>query len=113
MVNVTPDITEALQQTGLKVYDEGFLTKDTKMPCISIMEYENANIGNGKTIAYSEIVYHIKVWSTKQSELVSYSAQIDKIMHSLHFQRTSTNDLIQNSVRQRKLKYKATAFENY
>ena len=61
MVNVTPDIIKALQQTGLKVYDEGFLTKDTKMPCISIMEYENANIGNGKTIAYSEIVYHIKV----------------------------------------------------
>ena len=72
MVNVTPDVIKALQQTGLKVYDEGFL--DTKMPCISIMEYENANIGNGKTIAYSEIVYHIKVWSTKQSELISYSA---------------------------------------
>ena len=30
MINVTPDIIKALQQTGLKVYDEGFLTKDTK-----------------------------------------------------------------------------------
>ena len=113
MVNVTPDVIKALQETGLKVYDEGFLTKDTEMPCISIMEYENVNIGNGNNIAYSEIIYHIKVWSTKQSDIVFYSTQIDKIMHSLYFQRISTNDLIQSSIIQRKLKYKAIAFENY
>lgn len=105
MVNVTPDVIKALQQIGLKVYDEGFLTKDTEMPCISIMEYDNKADIEGAGYGYSEVIYHIKVWSTKQSEIAEYSKKVDSTMRSIGFRRQSSNDLIQNSIRQRKLKY--------
>ena len=41
MINVTPDIIKALQQTGLKVYNEYLVTSKTEVPCITYREYDN------------------------------------------------------------------------
>ncbi len=113
MINVTPELITALSETGLKVYNENFLTSNCEVPCISYYEYDNSIRAQGDTLAYSDITYHIKVWAKTQKELVDYSAQIDSIMRKLHFVRTVTNDLWTDTLGQRDMKYKALAFENF
>ena len=112
MLNVTPQIITALSETGLKVYNENFLKKES-VPCISYYEYNNAINVDCDILEYSDITYHIKVWAKTQKELVDYSNQIDKIMREQGFRRTNCNDLWTDTLGQRDLKYKALALEIY
>ena len=112
MINVTPQIINALSKIGLKVYNENFLKKES-VPCISYYEYDNSTMKRGTGIQKCEIIYHVKVWAKTQKELVDYSAQIDKIMREQGFRRTSCNDLWTDTLGQRDLKYKALALEIY
>ena len=113
MINVTPELITALSETGLKVYNENFLTSKCEVPCISYYEYDNSIRAQGDTLAYSDIVYHIKIWAKTQKELVDYSIQIDSIMRKLHFKRTIMNDLWTDTLGQRDMKYKALALEKF
>lgn len=113
MINVTPDIIKALQQTGLKVYNEYLVTSKTEVPCITYREYDNRSTEEVDEFGYSDIVYHIKIWAKSQKELVSYSAQIDSIMRVKGFKRTSSTDLWTTQIGQRDMKFKALAFEKF
>ena len=49
MINVTPQIINALSKIGLKVYNENFL-KNESVPCISYYEYDNSTMKRGTGI---------------------------------------------------------------
>ena len=93
MIDYSPTLVSELKTIGLPVHYELFLTKDTEVPCISYQEGSNMAREEGDTLWYSEVNYRIKVWSKRQSELVSYSLKIDDLMRRLGFVRVSTNDL--------------------
>lgn len=113
MVNITPEIIEALGATKLKVYNENFLTATTEVPCISYYEYENSSNADTTEFGISNIIYHIKIWAKAQKDLVNYSAQVDSIMRKQGFERTSSTDLWTGSIGQRNMKFKALAFEDF
>lgn len=113
MIDVTSDIVKLLSIEGVKVYPEIFITKDTKLPCITYNQYDNSSHAEGDTLAYSNIVYHIKVWSTKIADLINYSVQIDSIMREAGYVRTNMLDTCSDSICQRDLKYKALAKEEF
>ena len=112
MINVTPQIINALSKIGLKVYNENFLKKES-VPCISYYEYDNNIDEYCDIMEYSNIIYHIKVWAKTQKELVDYSAQIDDIMRNLGFKRTTCNDLWSDTLGQRDMKFQRYILEYY
>ena len=113
MINVTPELITALSETGLKVYNENFLTSKCEVPCISYYEYDNSVNEDCDILGYSDITYHIKIWAKTQKELVDYSIQIDSILRNKGYKRLTCNDLWTDTLGQRDMKYKALALEKY
>lgn len=113
MINVTPELIKALSETGLKVYNENFLTSKCEVPCISYYEYDNSISESCDIIDYSNITYHIKIWAKTQKELVEYSIKADFIMRNNGYVRLTCNDLWTDTLGQRDMKYKALALERY
>ena len=61
MIDYSPNLVMALNDI-LPTHYEMTLTSNTKTPCISYMELNNASTNNGDTIGYSRLTYQIKVW---------------------------------------------------
>lgn len=114
MIDYHKELVSALS-TILPVNYELALTANTETPCISYQERNNYTSALGDTIGYSVIVYTIKVWANKVSDIQKYSKMVDDCLRPLGFKRTSTNELHDNesTMIQKIMTYEALASESY
>lgn len=114
MIDCYLDLLTALR-TVLPTHYEMTLTSNTKTPCISYMEINNAATATGDTLGYSRIAYQIKVWDTDITEIQKYALMIDDVLRPLGWQRTSTNELHDrnSAMIQKIMTYEAFAREIY
>lgn len=112
MINYHKELVSALNNI-LPTHYEMALTSNTKIPCISYMELNNASTASGNTREFSRITYQVKVWSNKIGDLQTYAIEIDKALRPLGFTRISSGELYdRNSTMMEKiLTYEATALE--
>ena len=113
MIDTKKTVVKALQECGLKVYNERFVNSTTPLPCITYVEYNNTVLANGDTLGYSNIMYHVKKWGKDLQTLTDYSEKIDDVMRALGFKRTNMIDLWLDDVGQRQLKYEGKALEEF
>ena len=114
MIDFSKEIVSALK-TILPVYHELHLTANTKTPCISYQQRDNAMQEHGDTIGYNRISYTVKVWGNDIAVLQDYSEQIDNVMRLLGFKRISSNELYdyQSTMIQKIMAYEAYVLEEY
>ena len=114
MIDYSPNLVMALNDI-LPTHYEMTLTSNTKTPCISYMELNNASTNIGDTIGYSRLTYQIKVWGNDIKMIQQYIPEVDRVMHSLGFRRISTNEMhdIQSTMIQKILTYEALTIETY
>ena len=113
MIDYTKQLVSALNSI-LPTHYELFLTSNTKTPCISYQERNNAVDRNGDTLGYSRVSYTVKVWGNDIAEINSYAIQIDNLLRPLGWKRTSIGELkdINSTMIQKILTYEALASEN-
>lgn len=114
MIDYNKEIVSALN-TVLPTYYELALTSKTKTPCISYQERNNADADTGDTIGYSRITYTVKVWDNNIADIQKYVLEIDKVLRTLGFKRTSANELYdtQSTMIQKILTYECLALEYF
>jgi hypothetical protein len=89
------------------------LTKETKTPCISYLELNNAATATGDTLGYSSIQYQIKVWGDKIGDLQTYAQKIDNTLRPLGWKRIGCRELYdkESTMIQKIMTYEANALE--
>lgn len=112
MVDYKETLVSNLRSLGLPVYYEHFLKQDTEMPCISYYEINNIALEEGNQLGYSRITFSVKVWDENIKTISEIANEVDSVMRSLGFKRTSINDLWLDGIGQRQLTYQATAIEH-
>lgn len=112
MVDYKETLVSNLRSLGLPVYYEHFLTQNTQMPCISYYEMNNIALEEGNQLGYSRVTFSVKVWDKSIKTISEKANEVDSLMRSLGFKRTSINDLWLDGIGQRQLVYQATAIEH-
>ena len=114
MINYHKELVAALN-TILPTHYELSLTANTKTPCISYQERNNADTEVGDTLGYSRISFTVKVWGNDIGELQQYALEIDKTLRPLGFKRISSNELYdtQSTMIQKIMTYECLAQEEY
>ena len=100
-------------EAGLKVNHENFLDSDTATPCISYFQINNSVNKYSTDIVISNLAFRIKVWAKSESDLVKYSQMVDTLMHSIRFHLTNANDLWQDNIGQRSMRYENLGYEEF
>ena len=111
MIDFKPELVEALN-TILPTYYEMIVDSSTETPCITYIEIDNSANEEGQTLAYSTITYQIKIWGSNIADMENYAKQLDAVMRSIGFKRTSKNELWHNELGQYIFRYTALALEN-
>lgn len=111
MIDTKLPVINALKQIGLPVLHEHFLTQQNDLPCITYRPGEDIQNETGKELMYSTVNYNIKVWAKSIKDLTETSIKIDKVMRSIGFTRTSTNEMWFDELGQLELKYRAKTLE--
>lgn len=114
MIDYAREIVSALNAI-LPTIHELALTNDTKTPCISWQERNNAIFSLGNTREYSTISFTVKVWGNDLEEINNYAIQIDSALRSLGYKRISSGELydVNSTIIQKILTYEALALEVY
>lgn len=114
MVDYHTEFVNALKEV-LPTHYELILTSGTKVPCISYMEINNYETNKGDTVGYSRLAYQVKIWGHELAELQKYATQLDKVLHSLGWHRTSSGNLgdPNSTMIQRIMTYEALFREEY
>ena len=114
MVNYHVKLFEALE-TVLPTHYEMTLTSKTETPCISYMETNNYAVATGELAGFSNISYQIKVWGNNIVEINHYAEQVDNVLRSIGFKRTSTTELYdrESTMIQKIMTYEALCFEEF
>lgn len=114
MIDYHENLVTALSVV-LPTHYEMALTSNTKTPCISYMELNNATTAQGNTLGYSRLSYQIKVWGNDISVLQKYAQEIDTILRPLGWTRVSSQELYDNqsSMIQKITTYEALALETF
>ena len=114
MKNYDIEVVSALKSV-LPTHYELALTANTKTPCISYQERDNADAETGDTIGYSRISYTIKVWGNEIKQIKQYALQIDSVLRPLGFKRVASGELFdkQSTMIQQIMTYEARSLENY
>ena len=113
MIDVKKDVYSKLSSLGLPCFYEVFLTKDTKLPCISYFEIANLSDSVGDTMGYSTIRMSTKIWAKDVKTLVEYSGKVDAAMRELGYKRVNSNELWLDGIGQLQLTYQAQALEEF
>ena len=111
MIDTKLTVIEALKQLNLPVIYEHFITEQKEMPCITYKPQADIQGLTGKRLMYGNVNYSIKVWGYTVKDLTSTSIDIDKIMRSIGFIRTNTNEMWVNGLGSLELRYKAKTLE--
>lgn len=97
----------------LPTYAELFVNSKCATPCITYRTNNNYDIAMAnEEFGYSNLSYIIKLWGTKEKDLVPYKLAIDSTMRQLGFTRTISNELTYNNQIQYAFTYDATGYEN-
>lgn len=114
MIDYCKEIVSALN-TVLPTYYELALTSKTQTPCISWQERNNYVSTTGTTRGYSFISFTVKVWANDISEIMHYSAEVDKALRAIGFKRIATTELYDpnSTMIQKIMTYEALALEDY
>ena len=114
MIDYHKNIVDSLN-TILPTHYEMTLTSNTKTPCISYMELDNAVSVNGDTLGYSRLQYQVKVWGRDLTNIQRYALEVDTVMRAIGFIRISSGELYDNnsSMIQKILTYEALALEQF
>lgn len=109
MIDYTENLKSALEECGLPVFHERFIT-DKPVPCISFIDTQNDDYLLGDTLEYSAIGYIVKVWSTRISDFYTYGQLIDSKLKPLGFKRTAASSLFppEQTIGQFYMRYEAT-----
>lgn len=113
MINYGSTLKKELRSLGLPVYYELFLTQDTEIPCISYMLADDMSVAVGDTLAYSNVSFYIKVWSSSVEDLSLYAGKIDDKMRELGFRRNGATELWLDGIGQIQLRYTGLAQEYF
>ena len=91
------------------------LTSQTKAPCISWQERNNAINTLGNTREYSNVSFTVKVWGNDLEEINNYAIEVDRALRALGYKRASTAELfdVNSTMIQKILTYEALALEDY
>lgn len=111
MIDVIPHVVSALSDTGLKVYNENFITKDTKIPCITYYFLDDSMNKLGDTMEYSYISFYIKLYANTTKELASYSNKLDKIAREIGLRRIGCEEVWVDNLGCRTFTYRGLALE--
>ena len=115
MVIYDSELVKHLQTLGLPVYYNQFVDSTVQLPCLSYEPVHNIStlegMNNHSNIFYSRIDYYIRLWGHTKKELSPYMEQVDDLMRSLGFRRTSYNELIDNTHICLVALYRATGYE--
>ena len=114
MIDFHKELVKALS-TVLPTHYEMTLTAKTQTPCISYMETNNYVMANGSHRGYSYISYQVKVWGNNIADLQKYAKQIDEVLRSIGFKRTSTTELYdrESTMIQKIMTFEALALEEF
>lgn len=114
MIDYSKEIVSALE-TVLPTYYELALTKNSKVPCISYQERNNADSDTGDTLGYSRISYTVKVWANSIATIQENVLKVDKALRPLGFKRISSNELgdPQSTMIQKIMTYECLALEQF
>lgn len=112
MIDYSKQLVSALNSI-LPTHYELFLTSNTKTPCISWQERNNAADQTGDTLGYSRVSYTVKVWGNDIAEVNKYAIQIDNLLRPMGWKRTAIGELkdINSTMIQKILTFEALALE--
>lgn len=112
MIDYHSELVAALN-TILPTHYELHLTSNTKTPCISYQERNNAVDRYGETMGYSRLTYTVKVWGNDIAVLNKYASDIDNKLRPMGWKRTSSGELydINSTMIQKILTFEALALE--
>lgn len=112
MIDYHKELKTALD-TILPTHYEMTLTSGTKTPCISYMEVGNYDTTVGSSQVYGKLRFQIKVWDTNIGIIQKYSQEVDVVMRSLGFSRSSSGEIYDNnsSMIQKVMTYEANTHE--
>ena len=115
MIDYHSTLVSALKTIGLPVHYEMVLHSGLATPCISYMENNNYVDSNGDTLGYSWIGYQIKVWGNDIATIQQYALQVDNVLRSIGFKRTSTNELHDpnSTMIQKIMSFEGLAYEQF
>ena len=112
MIDMREELVNTLKLTNLPVFIDYFTNKDTPIPCITYMEANNADLALGDTIEYSNIAYLIKIYSYDLNEIIETQEKVDKLLHQFGLKRTSVNEIINNNLISKILRYEGIGYNN-
>ena len=116
MIDYGKELVAALE-TVLPTHHELVLHSGLEVPCISYQERDNSAEENeqGESLGYSRITYTVKVWAREIATIQKHALEVDKVLRSLGFRRTSANELYDNnsSMIQKIMTYSAKAVEQF
>lgn len=110
MVDIKKEVVQALNKTNIPVNYELFID-ETKIPCISYVEVNNADRLTGSSLEYSDIAFQITLWTRDVAEAAKAATIIDSELKALGFKRRSCNEFIQGSIIQKIFRYEAIGFK--
>lgn len=113
MVNYHAQFRQLLQQAAgdVTVYYDNFKEK-TAIPCISYAESGNATTAKGDTLKFSDISFLVKIWVADDiATLIQLADSIDEVLENNGFTRTFANEVEDNDLTVKILRYNATGFE--
>lgn len=111
MINYHENIVALLEQVGLPVYYEAFVTEEL-LPCISYKEYKNSDYLTGDTLEYSELGFQIKFWTKDIQEGSINCNIIDALLKANGFKRVMREELFIDGVLSLILRYTAIGIEH-
>lgn len=114
MIDYHANLVSALKQV-LPTHYEMTLTSKTATPCISYMEINNYVDTPGDTFGYSRIAYQVKVWANNIEIIQRYATEVDSVLRSLGWKRTSSTELYDpnSTMIQKIMTFEALALEEY
>lgn len=114
MIDYNKEVVSALNSV-LPTTHELALTKKNTVPCISYQERDNSVYANGDTLGYSRISFTVKVWANSIADIMKYAVEVDAVLQTIGFTRTSSNELYDrnSTMIQKIMTYEALFLEDF
>lgn len=97
MLDTRKLIVNALKKVQSNVKYELDVQSPT-LPLISYKCIDDSVNKYGNTLGYSDVIYQVKVWTTKVSELAKLTQAIDKELRNIGLHRTYFSELKESEV---------------
>ena len=113
MIDLTPALIKLFEDNSIELIPEDADDSDTKYPCVTYQEIENADDEMGDNIGYSSIAYRIQIWGYDVKQIAELSKQVDIIMKKCCFKRFMTGKQNINGLHRKILDYRKKVQEDY